>query len=169
MVLQVVPFYKGLNQEWTFEEFWTQGSLRKSDFILNKKIPIKNCHFTQQKAEIEWPLTPIPQISILGKEYTGVTFINILRAHFTYQSLLSSFSLLKVWLWANFRTKNVRVKCWWNWPLPSLFRSTQLIFLEIFFCSIFKSMKKFSQKIFIRNGSFATSETTFECPTVILA
>ncbi len=25
------------------------------------------------------------------------------------------FSLLIVWLWTNFRTKNAFVKCWWNW------------------------------------------------------
>jgi len=34
---------------------------------------------------------------------------------FLYESKLSSFSLLRVWLWTNFRTKNARVKCWWNW------------------------------------------------------
>ncbi len=38
----------------------------------------------------------------------GVNFINILRAHFLYKSLLSSFSLL----WTNFCTKNEHVKCW---------------------------------------------------------
>ncbi len=35
-------------------------------------------------------------------------------AHFLYESLLSSFSLLRVWLWRNFRTKNAGVKCWRN-------------------------------------------------------
>jgi len=34
----------------------------------------------------------------------------------TKLSLLSTFSLLTVWLWTNFRTKNEWVKCWWNWP-----------------------------------------------------
>jgi len=48
-----------------------------------------------------------------------VNFINILRAHFLYKSLLSSIFLLRVWLWTNIRTKNAPVKCWWNWPLPS--------------------------------------------------
>jgi len=27
------------------------------------------------------------------------------------------FSLLRVWLWRNFRMKNAQVKCWWNWHL----------------------------------------------------
>jgi len=44
-------------------------------------------------------------------------FINILRAHFSYKSELSSFSLLRDWLWTNFCTKNARVKWWWNWHL----------------------------------------------------
>ncbi len=38
---------------------------------------------------------------------SGVNFINILRVHFLYESLLCSFSLLRVWLWTNFCTKNV--------------------------------------------------------------
>jgi len=46
-----------------------------------------------------------------------INFINILRAHFSYESLLSSFSLLRVWLWTNICTKNAPVKCWWNWLL----------------------------------------------------
>jgi len=37
-----------------------------------------------------------------------VNFINILRAHFLYKSKLSSFSLLRVWLWTNLRRKNAR-------------------------------------------------------------
>jgi len=37
------------------------------------------------------------------------------QAHFLYKSRLSSFSLLRVLLWMNFRTKNAWVKCWWNW------------------------------------------------------
>jgi len=38
----------------------------------------------------------------LMKLTAGVNFINISRAHFWYKSLLSSFSLLRVWLWTNF-------------------------------------------------------------------
>jgi len=53
----------------------------------------------------------------LHKFSPGENFINILHAHFLYKSLLSSFSLLWVWLWTNFRTKNSRVKWWWNWLL----------------------------------------------------
>jgi len=48
-----------------------------------------------------------------------VNFINILCKNFSYESLLSSFSLLRVWLWTNFCTKNVLGKCWWNWHLLS--------------------------------------------------
>jgi len=48
---------------------------------------------------------------------TWVNFINVLRECFLYESLLSSFYLLRVWLWTNFRTKIVLVKCWWNWAL----------------------------------------------------
>jgi hypothetical protein len=36
----------------------------------------------------------------------------------TYKSLFSSFSLLWVWLWTNFCTKNAHLKCWWNWRQP---------------------------------------------------
>ncbi len=69
-----------------------------------------------------------------------VNFINILHGHFLYKSLLSSFSLLRVWLWTNFRTKNVYVKCWWNWPqncVTSIYGRTLLknmfkIFFQIF-------------------------------------
>ncbi len=46
-----------------------------------------------------------------------VNFINILRLHFSYKSLLSSFSLLRVWLKTNFCTKNMGVKHWRNWHL----------------------------------------------------
>jgi len=49
-----------------------------------------------------------------------VNFINILRSHFSYKSLLNSFSLLRFWLWTNLRTKNVHIKCWWNWLLAFL-------------------------------------------------
>jgi len=43
---------------------------------------------------------------MLMKLTRGVNFINFLCALFLYESLFSSFSLLKVWLWTNF---------WWNW------------------------------------------------------
>jgi len=55
------------------------------------------------------------------QEPSCVNFINILHAPFMFESLFSSFSLLRVWLWANFRTKNLHVKCWWNWPHVSYF------------------------------------------------
>jgi len=51
----------------------------------------------------------------LMKLTPAANFINILRVHFSYESLLSCFYLLRVWLWTNFCTKNVLVKCWWNW------------------------------------------------------
>jgi len=38
-------------------------------------------------------------------------------SHFSYESLFGSFTLLRVWLWSNFHTKNACVKCWWNCPL----------------------------------------------------
>ncbi len=56
---------------------------------------------------------------------TGVNFTNILGAHFLYKSLLISFSLLTVWLWTNFCTKNALVKCWWNWPLKGGIRAKE--------------------------------------------
>ncbi len=44
--------------------------------------------------------------------------------HFTHtffvQKALSSFSLLRVWLWTNFCTKNSCLKCCWNWQLVSI-------------------------------------------------
>jgi len=52
---------------------------------------------------------------MLMKLTKGVNFINILCTNFLYESPLSSFSLLRVWLWTNFCMKNSRVKCWWNW------------------------------------------------------
>jgi len=50
----------------------------------------------------------------LVKSTPGVNFINILSVRFSYKSLLSSFYLLRVLLWTNFCTKNLRVQCWWN-------------------------------------------------------
>ncbi len=40
----------------------------------------------------------------------GVNFINILRIHFSYESLLSSFSLPRVRLWTNFYPKKCTSK-----------------------------------------------------------
>ncbi len=54
-----------------------------------------------------------------------VNFINILRTHFLYKNLLSSFSLLRIWLWTNFCMKNAGLKCWWNWPLQSTTKQIQ--------------------------------------------
>jgi hypothetical protein len=67
--------------------------------LLNTKSSISwvNCHF------FEW--TPI----------CDVNFINILCSHFSYESLLSTFYMLRVWLWTNFCTKYLSIKCWWNW------------------------------------------------------
>jgi len=68
-------------------------------------------------------LAPVAiSLSLSHHPYTeseGVNFINVLRAHFLYESLLSSFSLLRVWLWTNFRTKNGHIICWWNKPKDS--------------------------------------------------
>jgi len=54
---------------------------------------------------------------VLFKE-TSVNFINVLRATFSYESLLCSFSLHVVAFWlCNFFAQKVLVKCWWNWHL----------------------------------------------------
>jgi len=49
----------------------------------------------------------------------GVNFINVFRAHFSYKSLLSSFSLRSYIRLCVFGTKFVQKtrekKCWWNW------------------------------------------------------
>ncbi len=60
-----------------------------------------------------WQVSSLTSLCLLPR----VNFINILRVNFSYKSLLSSFSLLRVWLWTNFHTKNARVKQWWNWLL----------------------------------------------------
>ncbi len=44
-------------------------------------------------------------------------YINILQANFLYKCLFGSFSLVEKSCWKDFRTKNSRVKCWWNWHL----------------------------------------------------
>jgi len=49
-----------------------------------------------------WTKVPSP----LVLSVTGVNFINILRANFLFESKLSSFYLLRVWLWTNFGVKN---------------------------------------------------------------
>jgi hypothetical protein len=48
-----------------------------------------------------------------------VIFINILRTNFLYKSLFGSFSYLHVTRESkkDVRTKNLHVKCWWNWHL----------------------------------------------------
>jgi len=46
----------------------------------------------------------------------GVNFINVFCAPISYESLSGSFSLY-VLAKKQFRTKNTRVKCWWNWHL----------------------------------------------------
>jgi len=71
------------------------------------------------------------------KHSPRVNFIDVLLVHFWYESQLSSFSLLRVWLWMNFCTKNASVKCWWNWLLP-----ISPAFYKQLFCQF-----AFSQKI----------------------
>jgi len=40
--------------------------------------------------------------------------------HFTCAFFIRKcFSMLRVWLWTNFRTKNLLVKRWWNWRQKS--------------------------------------------------
>jgi len=49
----------------------------------------------------------------LAVSKSGVNFINILQAHFLYESALHSFSLVTFWLYnfgAKFFYKNVRIK-----------------------------------------------------------
>jgi len=60
-----------------------------------------------------------PDLEYLERKW-GVNFINILCVHFSYQSALRSFSLVKFWWKKHFRTKNACVKCWWNWPQGSI-------------------------------------------------
>jgi len=58
------------------------------------------------------------------RSWPGVNFINVLCALFLYV-------LLWVWLWTNFRTKNARVKCWWNWLMV-------VTILTSFYCVFFR-------------------------------
>jgi len=81
-------------------------------------------HFERLKSFLTYFLRTKSQAADISKHwfpfFPGVNFINMLWAHFLYKSLLSSFSLLRIWLWTNFRTINARVKCWWNWPQHTL-------------------------------------------------
>jgi len=80
-------------------------------------------------------LTSIPQGSISSTFYKCI---------FLYESLLSSFFLLRVWLWTNFRTKNAHVKCWWNWTVQSLKNLTLCSLLNISHVLI-----NFNEKLFV--------------------
>ncbi len=71
----------------------------------------------------------------------GINFINILCSHFLYKSLLSGFSLLRVWFWMNFHMKNAHIKCWWNWHL--IRESTDWINLDDTICVRFSKRKSF--------------------------
>jgi len=50
----------------------------------------------------------------------GVNFFNILPTNVSYKHLFSNFSLVvhvsRKRCWKDFCTKNLHVKCWWNWP-----------------------------------------------------
>jgi len=46
------------------------------------------------------------------KQQQGVNFINILRARFSY---INAFFAKNVTRQKHFFTKNLRIKCWWNW------------------------------------------------------
>jgi len=81
-------------------------------------------HFERLKSFLTYFLRTKSQAADISKHwfpfFPGVNFINILHAHFSYESLLSSFSLPRIWLQTNFHTKNARVKSWWNWPQHTL-------------------------------------------------
>jgi len=47
----------------------------------------------------------------------SLTQESISSTSYTHIFLTKVFSLLRVWLWTNFHTKNVRVRRWWNWRL----------------------------------------------------
>jgi len=68
----------------------------------------------------------LPMINWQRPQRTGDNFIIILCMHFLYESKFSSFSLRRVWLWTNFRTKNACVKCCWNQPLETILQRNLL-------------------------------------------
>jgi len=76
---------------------------------------------SQTRGPLEWPMRPVNirknKDFKRNIEQFGVNFINFLPVRFSYESLLSTFYLLRAWLWINFSTKYACVKCWWNWPL----------------------------------------------------
>jgi len=49
--------------------------------------------------------------------YSAVNFINVKRANFTYESDFWQLFLLACNCQKDVRTKNMPVKCWWNWHL----------------------------------------------------
>jgi len=56
--------------------------------------------------------------------------LSISSTFFEHIFCMTVFSLLRVWLWMNFRMKNAHIKCWWNWhlykSLEKLFQSRTL-------------------------------------------
>jgi hypothetical protein len=57
----------------------------------------------------------------------NVNFIDILCAHFLYESLLSSFSLLRIWLWTNFHAENSCVNYRPKWFQQNIAQFAQLV------------------------------------------
>ncbi len=91
----------------TMEQQRRRLQMDSTDLVLHfhlstgKSIKIKSGKLANQRVSI----LPWQNRFEFHKHFTHVFF---------YWSLLSSFSLLRVWLWTNFRTKNLHVKCWWN-------------------------------------------------------
>jgi len=69
--------------------------------------------------------------------------------------------------------KFITILAWGYKILPSLFRSMQINFFEIFLFKIQNNKyflhKTTFMKIFQRNGSFASFESTFEFPTKVFS
>ncbi len=95
------------------------------------EIPVPVEYYIWHFAEPPWIILPsfVSEMLLLHRIHHTpvVNFINVLRARFSYET---SYSLVKFWQKRHFRTKNVRIKCWWNLHLWAIEVMWQLIHLE---------------------------------------
>jgi len=63
--------------------------------------------------------------------FPGVNFINVKRANFKYESAFRQLFLLTCNCQKDVRTKNARVKHWWNWTLLSFCTSKHNYILRL--------------------------------------
>ncbi len=95
--------------EWNvwMDTLWWQLSCNSVVFIHHVKDHLRVCQ-TFYWITISTPLT-FKFFKLNSR--SGVDFILVLHVPF----LSKVFYLLRVRLLTNFRTKNARIKCWWNW------------------------------------------------------